>query len=66
MAFLKLNEVATVLRISRQTVAKLVDNGQLRAVQVGGQRRVDSADFQLYLRNNSFPLGDNAEESDAK
>ena len=61
MAFLKLNEVAKVLRISRQTVAKLVDVGQLRAVQVGGQRRIDSADFQTYLRNNSSLLGNNTE-----
>ena len=61
MAFLKLNEVAAVLRISRQTVGKLVESGKIKAVQVGGQRRIDAADFQTYLRSNTSDTSDTSE-----
>ncbi|HWI07312.1 MAG TPA: helix-turn-helix domain-containing protein [Solirubrobacteraceae bacterium] len=39
--FLTVSEAAALLRISRATAYRLVDAGELPAVRVGGQLRVD-------------------------
>ena len=37
---LKLSEVAEILRVSRQTVMRLIKTGQIKAIKVGRQWRV--------------------------
>lgn len=47
--FLKVSQVAEVLKVSRTTVYKLMDGGQLPYHKVGNNRRVSEADFNAYL-----------------
>lgn len=47
---LTVEEVSEILRISVQTVRRLIDDGQLRAYRVRGQWRVKKEDLDDYLR----------------
>ncbi len=47
---LTLEEVANELRVSVQTVRRLIEAGQLRAVRVGRQLRVKREDLDDYIR----------------
>lgn len=59
MAYLKLKEVATFLRVSPQTVSNLIKDRKLQAIQVGGQTRIDSADLEEFLKvNHTAPIAD--------
>jgi excisionase family DNA binding protein len=51
MKFLTVAEVATVMRVSRMTVYRLVHNGDLNAVRVGKSFRVPEREVHEYLRN---------------
>ncbi len=51
MKFLTVAEVATVMRVSRMTVYRLVHNGDLNAVRVGKSFRVPECEVHEYLRN---------------
>jgi len=42
-------EIAETLRVSKVTVYRLIDRGELRAVRVGGSLRVDGRDLSGYL-----------------
>jgi len=42
-------EIAGTLRVSKVTVYRLIDRGELRAVRVGGSLRVDGRDLSDYL-----------------
>lgn len=42
-------EVATVMRVSRMTVYRLIRRGQLKAIRVGRNYRVREADLNEYL-----------------
>ncbi len=43
------DEVAERLRVSKQTIRNMIDRGELRAVKVGRQYRVVSADVDNLL-----------------
>jgi putative molybdopterin biosynthesis protein len=47
--FLSPAEVARLAAISRKTVYREIDRGELRAVHVGRQLRIDPEDFRHYL-----------------
>ncbi|HSN06130.1 MAG TPA: helix-turn-helix domain-containing protein [Candidatus Angelobacter sp.] len=49
--FLTVAEVATVMRVSKMTVYRLVHNGDLPAVRVGRSFRVPEQAVHDYLRN---------------
>ena len=55
--FLTVAEVATVMRVSKMTVYRLVHNGDLPAVRVGRSFRVREEDANEYLRNSYFNAG---------
>ena len=55
--FLTVAEVATVMRVSKMTVYRLVHNGELPAVRVGRSFRVSEADVNEYLRTSFFDAG---------
>jgi excisionase family DNA binding protein len=57
MSFLKPTEIANVLRVSTQTVRRLIDSGTIPSVVVGKQRRVESADLDRYLKRTSETEG---------
>jgi excisionase family DNA binding protein len=48
--FLTVAEVATLMRVSKMTVYRLVHNGDLSAVRVGRSFRVPEQAVQEYLR----------------
>ena len=49
---LSLNEVADYLSVSIRTVRRLIDDKQLRCIQVGRQKRIDPKDLEAYLKAN--------------
>lgn len=50
-------EVASVMRVSKMTVYRLVHNGDLPAVRVGRSFRVTEEDVNEYLRSSFFQTG---------
>jgi excisionase family DNA binding protein len=55
--FLTVAEVASVMRVSKMTVYRLVHNGELPAVRVGRSFRVSAEDVDDYLKNSFFNAG---------
>jgi excisionase family DNA binding protein len=55
--FLTVAEVATMMRVSKMTVYRLLHNGELPAVRVGRSFRVVESDVNDYLRNSFFNAG---------
>jgi excisionase family DNA binding protein len=55
--FLTIAEVASVMRVSKMTVYRLVHGGELPAVRVGRSFRVRENDVNDYLRNSFFQTG---------
>jgi len=50
MAKLRIGQAAELLRVSPDTVRRLVDSGQVKTVRsTGGQRRIDSAALARYM-----------------
>lgn len=49
-------DVASVMRISRMTVYRLIRRGQLRAVRVGRNYRVREEDLKAYLDSSTVPI----------
>ena len=49
-------EVATILRISKQTVRRMIDNGELggHRVRPGSPRKVLANELQRYIRDNKL------------
>ena len=50
--FLTVAEVATLMRVSKMTVYRLVHSGELTAVRVGRSYRVPERAVQDYLRHS--------------
>jgi excisionase family DNA binding protein len=55
--FLTIAEVATVMRVSKMTVYRLVHGGELPAVRVGRSFRVTEEDVNEYLRKSFYSAG---------
>ncbi len=55
--FLTVAEVATVMRVSKMTVYRLVHSGELPAVRVGRSFRVPEDAVNEYLRKSYFQAG---------
>lgn len=55
--FLTIAEVASMMRVSKMTVYRLVHNGDLPAVRVGRSFRVTEDDVNDYLRKSFFNAG---------
>ncbi|CAA9402915.1 helix-turn-helix domain-containing protein [uncultured Nocardioides sp.] len=55
--FLTIAEVASMMRVSKMTVYRLVHNGELPAVRVGRSFRVTEEDVDEYLRKSFFNAG---------
>lgn len=52
---LKTEEVAEVLSVSLKTVQNLINEGDLPALRIGKNWRVDPVQFQHYLNNAGTP-----------
>lgn len=50
---LTIPEVATALRISRSSVYRLFDGGELRWVRVGNTRRVSSVEINRFIAEHT-------------
>ena len=57
VTFLTVAEVASVMRVSKMTVYRLVHNGELPAVRVGRSFRVVEEDVNEYLRKSFYSAG---------
>jgi excisionase family DNA binding protein len=55
--FLTVAEVATVMRVSKMTVYRLVHSGELPAVRVGRSFRVPEDQVNEYLQRSFFQTG---------
>ncbi|SDD42886.1 helix-turn-helix domain-containing protein [Actinokineospora iranica] len=55
--FLTVAEVATMMRVSKMTVYRLVHSGELPAVRVGKSFRVPEKAVHDYLQNAYFDAG---------
>ena len=55
--FLTIAEVASMMRVSKMTVYRLVHGGDLPAVQVGRSFRVTEHDVNEYLRKSYYSAG---------
>lgn len=55
--FLTVAEVATMMRVSKMTVYRLVHGGDLPALRVGRSFRVTENDVQEYLRRSFYSAG---------
>ena len=55
--FLTVAEVATVMRVSKMTVYRLVHSGELPAVRVGRSFRVPEDTVNEYLRKSFYQTG---------
>ena len=55
--FLTVAEVATMMRVSKMTVYRLLHSGELPAVRVGRSFRVVEGDVNEYLRKSFFNAG---------
>ena len=55
--FLTVAEVATIMRVSKMTVYRLVHSGELPAVRVGKSFRVTENAVQDYLENAYYDAG---------
>ncbi len=49
---LTLEQVADYLSVSSRTVRRLIDDKQLRCIQVGRQKRFDPKDLEAYVKGN--------------
>lgn len=58
--FLTVAEVASVMRVSKMTVYRLVHSGHLPAVRVGRSFRVPRQAVQDYLRDSYVSMGESA------
>ena len=56
-AFLTVAEVATLMRVSKMTVYRLVHSGELPAVRVGRSFRVPEEAVRRYLRDSFVEAG---------
>jgi excisionase family DNA binding protein len=55
--FLTVAEVASVMRVSKMTVYRLVHSGELPAVRVGRSFRVSEKDVNDYLKSSFYQTG---------
>jgi excisionase family DNA binding protein len=55
--FLTVAEVASMMRVSKMTVYRLVHGGELPAVRVGRSFRVTEEDVNEYLRKSFYSAG---------
>lgn len=55
--FLTVAEVASMMRVSKMTVYRLVHNGDLPAVRVGRSFRVVEEDVHEYVRKSFYNAG---------
>jgi excisionase family DNA binding protein len=47
---LRLDEVAQILRVSKSSIYRLIKDGEIRSVKVGGATRVFSESVKVFLR----------------
>ncbi len=50
-----IEEVATLLRVKRRTVRKIMDDGDLPAIRVRNQYRIPQSALEAYMRSQSLP-----------
>lgn len=52
--FLTVEDVASSLRVTRQTVAKYIKDNELNAIRINKSYRITLGDFQSFIANNSI------------
>jgi excisionase family DNA binding protein len=60
--FLTVTEVATIMRVSKMTVYRLVGSGELEAIRVGRSFRIPEQAVNRYLRAAFVGPGDEGTE----
>ncbi|MFZ1409977.1 MAG: helix-turn-helix domain-containing protein [Micropruina sp.] len=57
VAFLKVSEVAAMMRVSKMSVYRLIHSGELEASRFGRNFRVPQHAVEAYLRDSYFDVG---------
>ena len=57
---LKASDVAQILNVSRAYAYRLMQNGLIRTVAIGGARRVRPGDLREFIETNISPLPNQA------
>lgn len=60
MSLLRINEIAPLLRVSPDTVRRLVKSGKIKAMRIGRQMRVDSQELAAYMRQSGIVFTENS------
>jgi excisionase family DNA binding protein len=47
-------EVAEYWRVSRMTVLRIIERGELLAIKIGGQYRISTQALEQYLKRNTY------------
>ena len=55
--FLTVAEVASLMRVSKMSVYRLIHGGELQAVRFGRSFRVKEADVDAYLKESFYDVG---------
>ncbi|HRA74907.1 MAG TPA: helix-turn-helix domain-containing protein [Propionicimonas sp.] len=55
--FLKVSEVASLLRVSKMSIYRLIHAGELEAVRFGRNFRVPERAVDAYLRDSFYDVG---------
>jgi len=50
---LTIDEVARILKVSIQTIRRMIDEGELKAIKIRGQWRIKREDLQDYIDRKS-------------
>ncbi len=53
-AFLTVEDVASNLKVTRQTVSKYIKDKELNAIKINKSYRISAKDFESFLSNNSI------------
>lgn len=54
MQTLTLKEVASALKVSEDTVTRIIKAGQLSAAKIGSQWRIHESDLNTFFKNRSI------------
>ncbi len=57
-ALMTVAEVASLMRVSKMTVYRVIHDGELRAVRIGKSFRIWGKDLQSYLEESKVLAGD--------
>ena len=66
LRFLTLEQAAEILQVSKRTLQRLIQRGQMPSLKIGGQWRIPETQFLKWVEDKLIPLSDYRREDDSK